>query len=85
MQTSTTSTPIYQQVLAWVLLLPLLYLAAYGQFSFTNQSNSALMTENGDLLQTSQGIRPHVVLYYAFMAAFIVTGYREILASHAEQ
>ncbi len=78
MQTSTTSTPIYQQVLAWVLLLPLLYLAAYGQFSFTNQSNSALMTENGDLLQTSQGIRPHVVLYYAFMAAFILTGYREI-------
>jgi O-antigen ligase len=60
------------------LLLPLLYLVAYGQFSFTNQPNNALMTENGDLLQTSQGIRPHVVLYYALMAAFIVTGYREI-------
>jgi exopolysaccharide production protein ExoQ len=74
----TRSTPIYQQVLAWVLLLPLLYLVAYGQLSFTNQPNNAMMTENGDLLQTSQGIRPHVVLYLASMVTFILTGYREI-------
>jgi hypothetical protein len=71
-------TPVYQQVLTWVLLIPLLYLVVDGQFSITNSYNSALMTENGYLLRTAQGIRPQVVLYYLLMAAFIVSGYREI-------
>jgi O-antigen ligase len=77
-QISADATPIYQQVLTWVLLLPMLYLVVYGQFSLTNLSNSALMTENGDLLQTSQSIRPQVVLYVVFMVAFILVGHREI-------
>jgi exopolysaccharide production protein ExoQ len=77
-QMSAAVTPVYQQVLTWVLLIPLLYLVADGQFSITNAYNSALMTENGYLLTTAQGIRPQVVLYYFLMAAFILSGYREI-------
>jgi exopolysaccharide production protein ExoQ len=71
-------TPVYQQVLTWALLIPLLYLVVDGQFSIANPYNSALMTENGYLLRTAQGIRPQVVLYYLLMAVFIVSGYREI-------
>src|ERR1700693_4366248 len=77
-QMSAGVTPVYQQVLTWVLLIPLLYLVADGQFSITNAYNSALMTENGYLLTTAQGIRPQVVLYYFLMAAFILSGYGEI-------
>jgi exopolysaccharide production protein ExoQ len=73
-----TPTRVYPYVLTWILLLPLLYLGVYGQFSFLSNSNSALMTENGDLLQTQQAIRPQVVLYYALMAAFILAGHQEI-------
>jgi exopolysaccharide production protein ExoQ len=75
---SSAPTRVYRYVLTWILSLPLLYLCVYGQFSFLSNSNSPLMTENGDLLQTQQAIRPQVVLYYAFMIGFILVGYQEI-------
>ena len=76
--TSAKTIPMYQQVQSWILFLPLLFLVANGQLSVTDHFNSALMTENGPLLLTSQSIRPQVVLWYVFMAAFILAGYREI-------
>lgn len=72
------SPPVYSQILSWIILVPLLFLVTYGQFSFLSHSNSAFMTENGDLLQTQQDVRPQVVLYVGFMAGFILAGYRKI-------
>ena len=72
------TAPVHQQVSSWVLLVPLTFLLVYGQFSFTNTDNSALMTVNANLLRTSQGIRPTVVVYYLMMLTILCVGYREV-------
>jgi len=71
--------PVYTYLSVWILLLPLLFITANGQLSFTNLANSSDMTQNGYLLRTAQGIRPQVVLYYLFMAGYGLIGYKAIL------
>jgi exopolysaccharide production protein ExoQ len=68
---------VYQYASSWLLLVPLTFLLVYGQFSFTNSDNSAMMTLNANLLRTSQGIRPAVVVYYLMMLSVLCVGYRE--------
>jgi exopolysaccharide production protein ExoQ len=78
MRVSSSASPVYQQVLSWVLLLPLLYLVTNGQPSIPSLYNGQLMTQNAVLLRPPQGIRPLVVLYVVFMVGFILIGCREI-------
>jgi exopolysaccharide production protein ExoQ len=70
--------PIYQFVLSWILLLPLLYYTTDTQPSLLSTSNSALMTTNASLLKTSQGFRPQVILYTVFMLTLVLAGYQRI-------
>lgn len=72
------ASPIYQQVLSWLLLFPLLYHIANGQFSIFSTTNDALMTQEGNLLRTPQGIRPQIVLYLVVMMLFVLIGHQKV-------
>jgi exopolysaccharide production protein ExoQ len=74
------SRPVYNYLHIWILLLPILYLAANGQLSITNfAANNGQMTQNGALLRTSQGIRPQIILYFLAMPTYLLLGYKSIL------
>jgi O-antigen ligase len=79
-QAEPNALPVYKYLHIWILLLPILYLAANGQLSITNfGGNNGAMTQNGALLRTAQGIRPQIVLYFLAMPAYALFGYRSIL------
>jgi exopolysaccharide production protein ExoQ len=72
--------PVYTYLPVWILLLPLLFIAANGMLSLLNLgANSGDMTQNGSLLKTAQAVRPQVVWYYLTMAAYALVGYKLIL------
>jgi exopolysaccharide production protein ExoQ len=76
----SNASPVYKYLNFWLLLLPILYIAANGQLSITNAAtNSGDMTQNGYLLRTAQGIRPQIILYYLFMAGYAFVGHKAIL------
>ena len=72
------SMPIYQQVLCWLLLFPLLFHVANGQFSIFSEANNPLRTQAGNLLKMDQGMRPQIILYFVTMLLFVAWGYRHI-------
>jgi hypothetical protein len=62
--------PVYNYLSVWILLVPLLFIAANGMLSLLNLgANSGDMTQNGSLLKTAQAVRPQVVFYYHTMAS----------------
>ena len=72
--------PVYNYLSVWILLVPLLFIAANGMLSLLNLgANSGDMTQNGSLLRTAQAVRPQIVLYYLTMAGYALVGHRLIL------
>ena len=72
--------PVYKYFSVWLLLLPLLFIAANGMLSLLNLgANSADMTQNGSLLRTAQSVRPQVVFYYLAMAGYALVGHKLML------
>jgi exopolysaccharide production protein ExoQ len=71
--------PVYNYVSIWLLLLPILFLAAAGMPSILNAgSNNGTMTQNSALLGTAQAIRPQVVWYFLTMGYYILLGHKAI-------
>jgi exopolysaccharide production protein ExoQ len=71
-----SNLPVYSKLSSWVLLIPLLYFFSNGNFSFTTRATDAMAAQNAYLVQTAQGIRPLVIIYYVFMLVLIFIGYR---------
>jgi exopolysaccharide production protein ExoQ len=72
------TTPVYQQLLTWLLLPNLLYLVTNGTPSFLALYTGPLMTQNAILLRTQQGIRPLVVFYYLSTLLVMFIAFKEI-------
>ena len=73
-------TPVYTSLSVWLLLLPLMFIAANGMLSLLNLgANSANMTQNGNLLRTAQSVRPQVVWFYLTMAGYALVGHKLML------
>jgi exopolysaccharide production protein ExoQ len=70
------SEPIYNRVSTWLLLVPMLFFFANGNFSFTTRTTDAIAAQNAHLVNTSQGFRPEVILYFVFMVILVFVGYR---------
>jgi exopolysaccharide production protein ExoQ len=74
------SVPVYNSLSVWLLLLPLIFIAANGTLSLLSLgANNGDMTQNGNLLKTAQAVRPQVVWYYLTMAGYALVGHRLIL------
>src|ERR1700760_1499215 len=72
--------PVYTYVSIWLLLLPILFLAAAGMVSiFTYGGNNGVMTQNSSLLRTAQSVRPQVVWYYLTMGYYVLVAHKSIL------
>jgi exopolysaccharide production protein ExoQ len=71
-------TPVYQQVVTWLLMLPLLNMVAKGSLSFLNPPATAFNYQNAYLANTAQGIRPQVVINLLLLGAFALAGNRKV-------
>jgi exopolysaccharide production protein ExoQ len=76
LDTVQSPLPIYSKVSSWLLLIPLLFFFSNGSFSFTMRTTDALTAQNGNISQTAQGIRPQVIIAYAFMLVLFFIGYK---------
>jgi exopolysaccharide production protein ExoQ len=76
--------PVYQQVLTWLLMLPLLNMVAKGALSFLNPTATAFNYQNAYLAKTAQGIRLPVVINLLLLAGFAVAGNRKVRCALAD-
>lgn len=79
-----TGLPIYFYALTWTLLIPLLYQMTDCGPSLLNGANSALATNNGNLMAVHNGFRPQVVVEHLFLLGVLVLGRVEILRAVAK-
>src|ERR1700680_1956675 len=70
--------PVYDQVLTWLLMWPLLNMTAKGSISFLNSDASAFYYQNAYLAKTAQNIRPQVVVEVVLLTGFAIFGSRKI-------
>src|SRR5258708_15298751 len=73
-----TATPVYQQVLTWLLMLPLLNMVAKGALSFLNPAATAFSYQNAYLAKTAQGSRLPVVISLMVLAGFSLSGNQKV-------
>jgi O-antigen ligase len=72
--------PVYNYLSVWLVLLPLLFIAAAGNLSiFSAGGNNGIMTQNAALLGTAQAIRPQIVWYFLTMGCYILVGHKSML------
>jgi exopolysaccharide production protein ExoQ len=76
--------PLHQQVVTWLLMLPLLNMVAKGSLSFLSPPATAFNYQNAYLANTAQGIRLPVVMEVVMLTTFALIGYRRIWRVLAE-
>jgi exopolysaccharide production protein ExoQ len=70
--------PIHQQVVNWLLMLPLLNMVAKGSLSFLSPPATAFNYQNAYLANTAPGIRPQVVINLLLLGTFALAGNRKV-------
>jgi len=70
--------PAHQQVISWLLILPLLNMVAKGSLSVLSPAATGFYYQNANLVRTSQGIRLPILLNLLALAVFALAGNRKI-------